>query len=87
MTVPQIGRRAAMGRMALTATAAASAAASARTLGALNKKAPEHTVTVSLDEPIGTIRPALYSQFAEHIGGVIYGPNQRFPTSTAFAAR
>ena len=25
-----------------------------------------------LDEPIGTIRPAIYSQFAEHIGGVIY---------------
>ena len=32
----------------------------------------ESTVTVLLDEPIGTIRPAIYSQFAEHIGGVIY---------------
>ena len=30
------------------------------------------SVTVLLDEPIGTIRPAIYSQFAEHIGGVIY---------------
>ncbi|MGO9813976.1 MAG: alpha-N-arabinofuranosidase [Isosphaeraceae bacterium] len=30
------------------------------------------SVTVRLDEPIGTIRPAIYSQFAEHIGGVIY---------------
>jgi alpha-N-arabinofuranosidase len=27
---------------------------------------------VLLDEPIGTIRPAIQSQFAEHIGGVIY---------------
>jgi len=34
--------------------------------------AGELAVTVLLDEPIGTIRPALYSQFAEHIGGVIY---------------
>lgn len=30
------------------------------------------SVTVLLDEPIGTIRPAIYSQLAEHIGGVIY---------------
>ena len=29
-------------------------------------------VIVRLNETIGTIRPALYSQFAEHIGGVIY---------------
>jgi alpha-N-arabinofuranosidase len=28
-------------------------------------------VSVLLDEPIGTIKPTLYSQFAEHIGGVI----------------
>ncbi|MGO9598277.1 MAG: alpha-N-arabinofuranosidase [Isosphaeraceae bacterium] len=34
--------------------------------------APEMSVTVLLSEPIGTIRPAIYSQFAEHIGGVIY---------------
>jgi alpha-N-arabinofuranosidase len=39
-------------------------------------------VTVLLDEPIATIRPELYSQFAEHIGGVIYdgiwvGPQSR----------
>ena len=42
------------------------------------------SVTVLLDEPIGTIRPALYSQFAEHIGGVIYdgiwvGPESKVP--------
>ncbi|HEY7422785.1 MAG TPA: alpha-L-arabinofuranosidase C-terminal domain-containing protein [Gemmataceae bacterium] len=29
-------------------------------------------VTVQLKETIGTIKPTLYSQFAEHIGGVIY---------------
>ena len=34
--------------------------------------AAEASVTVLLDEPIGTIRPAIYSQFTEHIGGVIY---------------
>ena len=44
-----------------------------------------------LDEPIATIRPAIYSQFAEHIGGVIYdgiwvgrgfegGQHRRHPT-------
>jgi alpha-N-arabinofuranosidase len=41
-------------------------------------------VTVRLDEPFGTIKPALYSQFAEHIGGVIYdgiwvGPDSKVP--------
>jgi alpha-N-arabinofuranosidase len=30
------------------------------------------SVTVLLDEPIATIRPAVYGQFAEHIGGVVY---------------
>jgi alpha-N-arabinofuranosidase len=30
------------------------------------------SVSVLLDEPIGTIRPTIYSQFTEHIGGVIY---------------
>ncbi len=42
------------------------------------------SVTVLLDEPIGTIQPAIYSQFAEHIGGVIYdgiwvGPDSKVP--------
>ncbi|WP_422926612.1 alpha-N-arabinofuranosidase [Singulisphaera sp. PoT] len=37
-----------------------------------------------LDEPIGTIKPALYGHFAEHIGGVIYdgiwvGPDSKIP--------
>ena len=30
------------------------------------------SVTVLLNEPTGWIKPALYGQFAEHIGGVIY---------------
>lgn len=29
-------------------------------------------VDVLLDEPVGTIQPAVYGHFAEHIGGVIY---------------
>jgi alpha-N-arabinofuranosidase len=42
------------------------------------------SVTVLLDEPIGTIRPAVYGQFTEHIGGVIYdgiwvGPESKIP--------
>jgi alpha-L-arabinofuranosidase len=46
----------------------------------------ELVVTVRLDEPIGTIRPALYGQFAEHIGGVIYdgiwvGPESKVPNT------
>ncbi len=40
--------------------------------------------TVLLDEAVGTIKPAVYSQFAEHIGGVIYdgiwvGPDSKVP--------
>jgi alpha-N-arabinofuranosidase len=34
--------------------------------------ASDLSVTVLLDEPIGKIRPSLYGQFTEHIGGVIY---------------
>ena len=30
------------------------------------------SVDVLLDEPIGTIKPALYGHFTEHIGGVVY---------------
>ncbi len=35
-------------------------------------RATDASVTVLLGEPIVTIRPAIYSQFTEHIGGVIY---------------
>ncbi|MGC8641836.1 MAG: alpha-L-arabinofuranosidase C-terminal domain-containing protein, partial [Isosphaeraceae bacterium] len=40
-------------------------------LGA-DSKSPEMAVNVLLDEPVGAIKPSLYSQFTEHIGGVIY---------------
>jgi alpha-N-arabinofuranosidase len=30
-------------------------------------------LTLCLDEPIATIRPELYGQFAEHLGGCVYG--------------
>jgi alpha-L-arabinofuranosidase len=41
-------------------------------------------VSVLVNEPTGTIKPALYGQFAEHLGGVIYdgiwvGPNSKVP--------
>jgi alpha-N-arabinofuranosidase len=36
------------------------------------ERAGEMSVVVRLKDAIGTIKPALYSQFAEHIGGVIY---------------
>jgi alpha-N-arabinofuranosidase len=46
--------------------------------------AAEMSATLLLDEPIGHIRPSIYSQFAEHIGGVIYdgiwvGPDSKVP--------
>ena len=72
MTTGNIDRRAAIKRLALAGTTAAAASGSVRIAGALNQKGPEFSITVLLDEPIGTIRPAIYSQFAEHIGGVIY---------------
>jgi alpha-L-arabinofuranosidase len=72
MTTGNIDRRAAIKRLTLAGATAAAASGSARMSGALNQKGPELSITILLDEPIGTIRPAIYSQFAEHIGGVIY---------------
>jgi len=42
------------------------------------------SIRVRLDEAIGTIRPAIYGHFTEHIGGVIYdgiwvGPDSKVP--------
>ena len=34
---------------------------------------PANAITVLIDEPIGTIRPELHGQFAEHLGGCVYG--------------
>jgi alpha-N-arabinofuranosidase len=49
-----------------------------------SERGAEMSITVRLNETIGTIKPALYSQFAEHIGGVIYdgiwvGPQSKIP--------
>jgi alpha-N-arabinofuranosidase len=74
MRTEPINRRGALGRLALAGFTGAAAATSARLVRARSRAvaAADLAVTVLLDEPIGTIRPALYSQFAEHIGGVIY---------------
>ncbi len=53
-------------------------------LAASQAPAPTVGLDVLLDEPIGTIKPALYGHFAEHIGGVIYdgiwvGPDSKIP--------
>jgi alpha-N-arabinofuranosidase len=68
--------------------AAAASAGVAATVAPRLKSAraadPALAVDVLLDEPIGTIRPEVYSHFAEHIGGVIYdgiwvGPDSKVP--------
>ena len=79
-----IGRRAALGRLAVVGPAAAGAVALPRGLRGRTSAAAEFSVTILLNEPIGTIKPAIYSQFAEHIGGVIYdgiwvGPDSKVP--------
>jgi alpha-N-arabinofuranosidase len=67
-----IDRRAALSRLTSCAAAAAGVAGLSRAMRARSSRAAEGSVTVLLDESIGTINPAVYSQFAEHIGGVIY---------------
>jgi alpha-N-arabinofuranosidase len=66
-----INRRTAIRMMALAGASAATATAP-RVMRAHVGAAAELSVTALLEEPIATIRPGLYSQFAEHIGGVIY---------------
>jgi len=72
MRTEPIDRRGVLRRLALAGMTGAAASISTRAMRARATTAAELSVTVLLDEPIGTIRPALYSQFAEHIGGVIY---------------
>jgi alpha-N-arabinofuranosidase len=67
-----IDRRAALTRLALAGAAAGGIASIPRVMNARPTAADLLSVTVLLDEPTGTIKPAIYSQFAEHIGGVIY---------------
>jgi alpha-L-arabinofuranosidase len=71
MTHSHLTRRGALKHLARVVAAGAVGAAWLRGVPA-GERDSELAVTVRLDEPIGTIRPALYSQFAEHIGGVIY---------------
>ncbi|MFO0954542.1 MAG: hypothetical protein U0835_25950, partial [Isosphaeraceae bacterium] len=46
-------------------------------------------IFVRLDRPLGVIRPELYGQFTEHIGGVIYdgiwvGPDSKIANIQGF---
>jgi len=84
MANESIDRRAALGRLALAGAAAGAVAGLPRVLRGRATAAADFTVTVLLNEPIDTIKPAIYSQFAEHIGGVIYdgiwvGPDSKIP--------
>ena len=76
MTDDRMTRRTALRQVTIAGTGAALAAglaASEATKGhAVRQGRADHSVTILLDEPIATIRPELYSQFTEHIGGVIY---------------
>src|SRR5580704_1201539 len=78
----KIDRRTALARCAQLASVCASGAWAPRIAHAQASSAI--AVQVLLDEPIGRIRPALYGQFTEHIGGVIYdgiwvGPDSKVP--------
>ena len=72
MKTEPIGRRDALRRIAVAGVGAGVAAAAPSAIRARGEAPAETSVTILLDEPIATIRPAIYSQFAEHIGGVIY---------------
>ena len=61
-----IDRRGFLGVAGISALGLAAGPRRARAHGA------EATVDVLLDEPIGRIRPEIYSHFTEHIGGVVY---------------
>jgi alpha-N-arabinofuranosidase len=59
-------------RAALATAAGAALACAGRFVGASGDEKAGAALDVLLNEPVGTVRPELYSQFAEHIGGVIY---------------
>jgi alpha-N-arabinofuranosidase len=86
MEPKKVGRRTVLKRFAQAASASALVGTRrwGMPAGALHAAERGMTVEVLLDEPIGTIRPAVYSQFTEHIGGVVYdgiwvGPNSKVP--------
>jgi alpha-L-arabinofuranosidase len=73
MTDPAIDRRDALRRLTLAGIAGGGLAAAPRLLKARAQlSSSDISIDVQLDEPIAKIRPAIYGQFAEHIGGVIY---------------
>jgi alpha-L-arabinofuranosidase len=73
MTEPPLDRRAAICRLALAGAAGGGLAVAPRIIRARGSStSADITVNVLLDQAIGTIRPEVYGQFAEHIGGVIY---------------
>jgi len=83
MKSPGISRRSALKKISKALAGGAVVGALIRQAGAADKSS-ELTVTVLLNETIGTIKPSVYSHFAEHIGGVIYdgvwvGPNSKVP--------
>lgn len=82
-----IDRRDAMRRLTVATAAGAGLAAAPRILKARGPSSSgDVSVNVLLDEPIGRIKPSVYGQFAEHIGGVIYdgiwvGPDSKIPNT------
>src|ERR1700685_2615919 len=79
----RIDRRTALKRMAGGASVVGVAAATGRAQTG-TRDAEAVSVNVLFNEPTGTIKPALYGQFAEHLGGVIYdgiwvGPDSKVP--------
>jgi alpha-N-arabinofuranosidase len=83
MSGSSLSRRCLLKRAARTAAAAAVGGTWLQG-GPAGERGSELAVTVRLDESIGTIKPTVYSHFAEHIGGVIYdgiwvGPASKIP--------
>src|SRR5579885_3262447 len=73
MSDQTMDRREAMRRLTLAGIAGGTMAAAPRMLRARGPSSSgDLAVNVLLDEEIWTIRPSVYGQFAEHIGGVIY---------------
>jgi alpha-L-arabinofuranosidase len=73
MTDLPIDRRGALWRLALAGLAGGSMAGAPRLINARGaSSSADLSVNVLLGETIDTIKPAIYGQFAEHIGGVIY---------------
>jgi alpha-L-arabinofuranosidase len=66
-----LSRRRAVARLAGVVAAGASGTQGFR-FGRAHARDSEISVTVRLNETIGTIQPTIYSHFAEHIGGVVY---------------